>query len=232
MPKTLPDNVIYDPELMDKIFIYKDRHHAGKVLASFMKSNNVEFDKVFAIPAGGVPVALEVAKAYKKPLDMVIVKKVLYPWTTEAGFGAVAPDGTVVLAPVDLPEDVIEKKMKEALEKVIQRERILRRGRPYEVPPRVVVIDDGIATGYTMIAAIRFLRKAGAEKVVAAAPTASLEGVIAVAKEADLVMVPNIRSGPYFAVAEAYQQWRDLTEDEVLSMLSEYFESTTNSSEG
>ena len=197
-----------------------------------MKINNIEFDKVFAIPAGGVPVAIEVAEAYKKPLDLVIVKKVLYPWTTEAGFGAVAPDGTAVLAPVELPDEVIKEKVREALEKVLYREKILRGGRPYEVPPRVAVIDDGIATGYTMIAAIRFLRKMGAESVIAAAPTASADGASLVAKEADLVVVPNIRSGPYFAVAEAYVEWRDLTEEEVLEMLSEYSNSTTSFSEG
>ena len=212
--------------------MYEDRKHAGKVLAEFMMASGIDFDKVFAIPAGGVPVAIEVARTYKKPLDLVIVKKVLYPWTTEAGFGAVAPDGTAVLAPVELPEEVIEEKVKEALEKVLYREKVLRGGRPYEVPPRVVVIDDGIATGYTMIAAIRFLRKMGAKRVIAAAPTASADGASLVAKEADLVVVPNIRSGPYFAVAEAYVEWRDLTEEEVLEMLSEYSNSTTSFSEG
>ncbi|UXD21713.1 phosphoribosyltransferase [Ignicoccus pacificus DSM 13166] len=218
----LPENVIFDPDLSEKVYIYKDRFHAGRVLASFMKRHGIDFDKVFAIPAGGVPVAIEVAKAYQKPLDLVIVKKVLYPWTTEAGFGAVAPDGRAVLGPAPLSEEEIKEQVRKALEKVLLREKVLRGGRPYEVPPRVVVIDDGIATGYTMIAAVEFLRDKGAEEVIAAAPTASLDGAIAVSKVADLVVVPNIRSGPYFAVAEAYQEWRDLSEEEVLELLSRY----------
>ena len=223
----LPENVIYDPELSEKVYIYEDRRHAGKVLVAFMKRHKIDFDKVFAIPAGGVPVALEVAKAYKKPLDLVIVKKVLYPWTTEAGFGAVAPNGKAVLGLAPLSEGEVEEQVRKALEKILLREKILRGGRPYEVPPKVVVIDDGIATGYTMIAAVNFLREVGAREVIAAAPTASLDGAIAVAKVADLVVVPNVRSGPYFAVAEAYRRWRDLSEEEVLQMLSEYSFSST-----
>ncbi len=214
---------MYDKSLYNKTYVFKDRFHGGEVLAELLKRVNTRFDKVFAIPAGGVPVGMVVAKKFNKPLDLVVVKKVTYPWTTEAGFGAVAPDGSVVLSQVPLSEEEITAQVELALRKVVEREARLRGGREYEVPPRVIVVDDGIATGYTMIAAIKFLRNNGAEYVIAAAPTGSLDGCVNVSKYADLVVVPNLRSGPYFAVAEAYKEWRDLEEEEVLEMLGEFY---------
>lgn len=215
--------IIYDPELSEKAPVFKDRRHAGKVLAEFMKRNSLIPDLIFAIPAGGVPVALEVAKELGVKMDLIIVKKVLYPWTTEAGFGAVGPLGTVIIGPSPLSEEEVEEQVREAARKVELRERILRGNRPY---PRldgmkVAVVDDGIAAGYTMMAAVEAVRKMGAEEVWAAAPTASLDGAQRVARVADLVIVPNLRSGPVFAVADAYEEWYDLSEEEVLELLEE-----------
>ncbi len=217
------EKIVYDESLFNKTYVFRDRFEGGKALARLLKKVNARFDKVFAIPAGGIPVGIVVAKEFNKPLDLIVVKKVTYPWTTEAGFGAVAPDGSVVLAQVPLTEEEIRAQVEIALKKVLEREVKLRGGREYEVPPKVIVVDDGIATGYTMIAAIKFLRNKGAEYVIAGAPTGSLEGCLHVAKYADLVVVPNLRTGPYFAVAEAYQEWRDLEDEEVLEMLGEFY---------
>ncbi len=215
--------ILYDPELSERAPVYRDRRHAGRVLAEFMERHGLVPDFIFAIPAGGVPVALEVAKRFGVKMDLIIVKKILYPWTTEAGFGAVGPLGTVIVGPNPLSEEEVEEQMREAMRKVEMREKLLRGGRPY---PRldglkVAVIDDGIAAGYTMIAAVQAVRKMGAEEVWAAAPTASLDGAQRVARYADLVIVPNIRSGPVFAVADAYEIWYDLSEEEVLELLEE-----------
>ncbi len=215
--------IVYDPALSEKIRIYRDRRHAGKVLAEFMRKNSLIPDIVMAIPAGGVPVALEIAKTLGVKMDLVIVKKVLYPWTTEAGFGAVGPMDTVVLGPSPLTEEEIVRQVEEAKRKVEEREIVLRRGKPYPHLDglRVAVVDDGIAAGYTMLTAVRFVKKLGASEVWAAAPTSSYDGARLVAQEADLVIVPNIRSGPVFAVADAYEHWYDLSEEEVLELLKE-----------
>jgi len=215
--------IIYDPSLSERVKVYKDRRHAGRVLGSFMKSHSLIPDLIMAIPAGGVPVALEVAKVLGVKMDIIIVKKVLYPWTTEAGFGAVGPLGTVVLGPSPLSEEEVKLQLAEALKKVEERERLLRKGKPYPdlTGLTVAVVDDGIAAGYTMLAAVEAVRKMGAREVWAAAPTASVDGAERVARKADLVIVPNLRSGPYFAVAEAYEVWYDLDEEEVLQLLEE-----------
>ncbi len=217
------DKIIYDPELSGKAPVYKDRRHAGKVLAEFMDKNELKPDFILAIPAGGVPVALEVAKHFMVPMDLVIVKKVLYPWTTEAGFGAVGPFGIITLGPSPLTEEEVKEQVKKALEKVEMRERLLRGGRPYPdlSGKRVAVVDDGIAAGYTMITAVQAARKMGADEVWAAAPTGSIDGCERVARVADLVIVPNLRGGPVFAVADAYEEWYDLSEEEVLQLLEE-----------
>jgi len=215
--------IIYDQELSGKTLVYKDRRHAGKVLAEFMEKNGLRPDFVLAIPAGGVPVALEVAKHFVVPMDLVIVKKVLYPWTTEAGFGAVGPFGIVTLGPSPLTEEEVKEQVRKAMEKVEMRERVLRGNKPYPdlSGKRVAVVDDGIAAGFTMITAVQAARRMGAEEVWAAAPTASIDGAERVAQVADLVIVPNLRGGPVFAVADAYEEWYDLSEEEVLELLRE-----------
>ncbi len=209
--------------------MFRDRWHAGEVLAGLVLRLVAEGrvrrpDVVYAIPAGGVPVAIRVAEALGAPLDLVVVKKVTYPWTTEAGFGAVAPDGTPVVDEVaasELGAEVVERQAEAAWRRVVERLERLRGSRRY---PRldgltVMVVDDGIAAGWTMIAAVRFLRSLGAERVYAAAPTSSLDGAQRVAEYADAVITVNLRAGLYFAVAEAYLEWRDLEDEEVAEML-------------
>ncbi len=209
--------------------VFRDRWDAGYALASMVSLLVGEGywrkpDIVYAIPAGGVPVAIVVAKRLGSRLDLVVVKKVTYPWTTEAGFGAVAPDGRPIVdaeAVMELGEDVVERQARIAWRKVVERLEVLRGSRSYPnlQGRRVLVVDDGIAAGWTMIAAIRFLRRLGASMVYAAAPTGSLDGSKRVAEHADSVAVVNLRSGLYFAVAEAYVEWRDLTDEEVVRLL-------------
>ncbi|BEP18365.1 phosphoribosyltransferase [Pyrofollis japonicus] len=180
---------------------------------------------VYAIPAGGVPVGIVVAERLGAVLDVVPVKKATFPWTTEAGFGAVAPGGTVVVdkaVAALLGEEVAEEQVARASEAVKRRLALLRGTPRY---PRldntpVLVVDDGIAAGWTMVAATRFLNGLGA-RVYAAAPTGSIDGSKRVAEEARRVAVLNLRGGPVFAVADAYVEWRDLGDDKVLEMLEE-----------
>ncbi len=211
--------------------VFRDRWHAGEVLAGLVARLVEEGhwrrpDVVYAIPAGGVPVAIRVAEELGAPLDLLVVKKVTYPWTTEAGFGAVAPDGRPVVdarAVEELGESVVAEQARRAWERVAERLEKLRGTSRY---PRlegrtVLIVDDGIAAGWTMIAAVRFARGLGAPVVYAAAPTGSVDGCERVAEHADSVAVVNLRGGLYFAVAEAYLEWRDLEDEEVAEMLRE-----------
>jgi predicted phosphoribosyltransferase len=103
--------------------LFKDRIDAGRQLGERLKNYQYQNPVVLAIPAGGVPVGLEVAKILGCPLDLILVRKIQFPWTTEAGFGAIASDGTLFLGrqTQELPREVIEKQTKKALKEVKHR---------------------------------------------------------------------------------------------------------------
>jgi len=211
-------------ELRDRYLVFEDRLDAGRRLASFLRSRGVSFSRVLAIPNGGVAVGYALALELEVPLSVAVVRKITYPWTTEAGFGAVSWLGDAV---VDEGERgwLGERAYAECLARA--RRSVEERARLYAsyLPPRLegeepLVVDDGIATGYTMLAAVGAARRLGAARVLAAAPTASRRAAELVAERVDLLAVLNVRSHLPFAVADAYRSWTDLSEREVLEMLS------------
>lgn len=214
------------PELADKVRVFRDRTHAGAVLAGMLEDYRDSTAVVLAIPSGGVPVAAEIARRLALELDVAVVSKILFPWTTEAGFGAVAFDGSRWIdddaARIHaIGPDQIERQTKEARAKVERRLKRLRGSRPpLNLAGRtLILVDDGIAAGSTMRAAIAALRKQGAGEIAVAVPTAHDRSLALVAPLADLVVCANIRGGCRFAVADAYEEWRDLGEDEVAGLL-------------
>jgi predicted phosphoribosyltransferase len=214
------------PELRDRVNVFRDRAHAGQVLADMLKLHCDQKTIIMAIPAGGVPVAYEVTKSLKLELDVAVVSKMTLPWNTEAGYGAIAFDGTVrlnqaLLQRLGLAKEEIQKGIKETAAKVKNRVSRLRGSKPFQnlEGRKVILIDDGLASGFTMIVAIEALRKSGAENVTVAVPTAHLESARKIIKIADGMFCPNLRSGLQFAVASAYEKWSDVTEEEVISIL-------------
>jgi predicted phosphoribosyltransferase len=204
---------------------FKDREAAGRAVAAMLKNYKDTDAIVLAIPAGGVPVAAEIARALGLPLEVTPVSKVLFPWTTEGGFGAVAFDGSVwidqdAVENFGLDEAQIEKAIAEARAKVERRNARLRSGKALlDLSDRtLILVDDGIAAGSTMRTAIAALRKAGAGRIVVTVPTAHGRSVEALRSLADDIVCPNIRSGMRFAVADAYEEWRDLSDDEIEAM--------------
>jgi predicted phosphoribosyltransferase len=150
----------------------------------------------------------------------------LYPWTTESGFGAVAFDGSAWIdqAAVEgygLTSSQVEKATADARAKVERRSKKLSSGNALRdlSGKTVILVDDGIAAGSTMRTAIDALRKLGAGRVVVAVPTAPARSLEAMRKLADEIVCADIRSGASFAVADAYEEWRDLSDDEVEAML-------------
>jgi predicted phosphoribosyltransferase len=181
---------------------------------------------VVGIPAGGVPVAAALAQELELPLDVAPVSKVLYPWTTESGYGAVAFDGSVWLDDArmegfGLTPIQTEAAIAQARSKVERRLARLRAGRAPLAPDgrTVIVVDDGIAAGSTMRTAIAALRRQGASTVVVAVPTAHESALGAIAALADAAYCANVRAGARFAVADAYAQWRDVCDDELDALL-------------
>ncbi len=230
--RELGRKLIYDKSLLGLYYVFEDREDAGRKLAELLR-REVEIPEnsmVFAIPCGGVPVAYVVATELGTELDLVICRKILIPWNPEAGYGAVAPDGTYVLNEtlvryLGLSEEDVREGIERTLREIRRREQVFRSGRSYpDLRGRtVIVVDDGIASGYTMLVATRFLKKLGAEKIIVATPTASASSLKLLSGEVDLLCVVNVRSDVFgFAVADAYRNWYDLSDEEVLEYLSRY----------
>jgi len=220
-------NLIEAPALRDRFHVFFDRTSAGQQLAGHLTGYQGREVRLFAIPAGGVPVAVEIARSLSIPLDLLIVRKIQFPWTTEAGFGALDPGGQAImnedlLRRMPLTPEEIEAQITKTAAVIRQREARLREGKPY---PRLnglpaIVVDDGLASGYTMRAAIQFLKGRGAERLVVAVPTASERTVWELLPLVDELYCLNVRGGFSFAVADAYENWYDLTEEEILAILS------------
>lgn len=201
--------------------MFRDRAAAGQVLAGMLEKFRGTDTLVLAIPAGGVPVAAEIALALELPLALAPVSKVLLPWTTESGYGAVAFDGTEwidqeAVQSYGLSAAQVAKAVAEARAKVRRRTRAM----PEVAGRAAILVDDGIAAGSTMRTAIAALRKQRAAQVIVAVPTAHRHSYDLIAKLADQIYCPDVRSGFRFAVADAYERWHDLSDDEVEALLT------------
>lgn len=205
---------------------FRDRTDAGKKLGHRLQGLDVQNVVVLAIPAGGVPVGKEVARILRVPLELMIARKVKFPWTTEAGFGAVAADGTVYLGPYaeGLPPDVIQRQTRQAQEEVEQRKKAFLQGRkePDLLGKTVILVDDGLAAGSTMLVAVRAVRKKLPEKIIVAVPTASGSAVKLIRPQVDQLLALYVHPAHLpFAVASSYENWYDLSDEEVKMYLED-----------
>lgn len=205
--------------------IFKDRVSAGKLLSKHLKQykgkNNV---LVLGIPRGGVVVAHEVAKALKLPLDVIVVRKIGAPFQPELALGAVDPDGEVfweekLLEEVGTNKEQLADTVKNEWKELKRREDLYRAGKGNldVLGKKVILVDDGIATGSTTLAAIKYLKRHKA-KIILAVPVASLdawEKVKAIADEAYVLDTPE-----YFqAVGQFYHQFLPVSDEEVIKYL-------------
>jgi predicted phosphoribosyltransferase len=207
---------------------FRDRHEAGRMLAELV-APEVEGEDVvvLALPRGGVEVGYEVASRLGAPLDVLLVRKLGVPWQPELAFGAIAT-GDVVVINQDhvhalgihqgLIRDVVTR---ERLE-LDRRERLYRQDRkPLRLRGKtVVVVDDGIATGSTLRAALESLAKRGVARCIVACPVAAAETVRTLEREADLVLCLETPMN-FFAVGAWYEDFLPVTDDEVRRLLKE-----------
>ncbi|MDD1675009.1 MAG: phosphoribosyltransferase [Methanomicrobiales archaeon] len=219
--------IIEDPYLRDKCSVYKDRRDAGTVLGHLLCGVQEWSGPVCCpIPAGGVPVAAQIARILLAPLRLTIVRKVHVPWNQEAGFGAVTWDGRVILNTelldtLGMTGEEVDQVIEETRRNIQERIARLRPTRPEpDLRQReVILIDDGLASGYTMLAAVGAVRHHEPASITVAVPTAHDMSIRRVTAGADYIVCPNIRSGPHYAVADAYREWHDVSDKEVLSCL-------------
>ena len=207
--------------------LFHDRREAGRVLAEKLAAYAHRPDVLaLALPRGGVPVAYEVARALGAPLDVFVVRKLGVPGYEELAMGAIASGGVRVLNDqlverLGIPEDMMDVVVARERQELERRERLYRRGRP---PPdvrgrTVILVDDGLATGATMHAAIQALRKQNPARIVVAVPTASPETCEEMKAEADDV-VCAITPEPFHAVGRWYQNFSQTTDEEVDVLLT------------
>ena len=225
MKARLPQNVIEMAELRDRVAVFRDREHAGEILAGMLARYEGSRAILFAVPAGGVPVAAVMAERLRLRLEVAVVSKITMPWNTEAGYGAVAFDGSVlfnegILARIGLTEAQIEQGRRATLEKVQRRLRKFRGDRPLPdlEATKAILVDDGLASGFTMLAAIGALRRLGGRDVIVAVPTAGASAVERVAPAVESLYCANIRGGMSFAVASAYELWEDVEEQDAVNL--------------
>ena len=207
--------------------LFRDRRDAGRLLAEKLAAYANRPDAlVLALPRGGVPVAYEVARALGAPLDVFVVRKLGVPGYEELAMGAVATGGVRVLNDqlverLGIPEQMIDAVAARELQELARRERRYRGGRP---PPdvrgrTVILVDDGLATGATMHAAIEALRQQKPTRIVVAVPTASPETCEEMKTKADDVICA-ITPAPFQAVGRWYQDFSQTTDEEVEALLS------------
>jgi putative phosphoribosyl transferase len=219
------------PEMRNRTDVFRDRRDAGTVLAGMMEKYKHIPAQVMAIPAGGVEVGVMLAETLKLPLDIAVVSKITPPWSTELGYGAVAFDDSVLLNRSflhqwGLSEEEVQEGIARAKEKVRRRITQWRGVRlfPDLAGKTVLLVDDGLATGYTMQGAINALVKYRPKAIVVAVPTAHTNSIEELKGMAETFFCPNIRSGLDFAVADAYRHWSDVRESEVGDLLNRFWE--------
>jgi predicted phosphoribosyltransferase len=207
--------------------VFANRREAGAVLAAELESYKDRGDVVvLALPRGGVPVAYEVAKALRAPLDVFVVRKLGVPGHRELAMGAIGPGGVRVLNPsivawYGVSQAAIERTALDELAELRRRERAYRGARePLEVEGRVVIlVDDGLATGSTMKAAVQAIRERSPARVVVAVPTGARETCASMRRLADEVVCA--RSPEEFsAVGEWYADFSQTSDSEVRELLA------------
>jgi len=222
----MPAEVVESAALRGREGVFADREEAGERLAELLAGYRGTDAFVLAIPSGGVPVGLVVADRLELPFDLLILRKIPIPGNPEAGFGALTLDGDLLLnerlvADLGLTPEQIQRLAAPVRDELVARNVRFRHERPFPALEgrTALLVDDGLASGLTLLAGVRLVRRCRPAAIAVAVPTAAAGSVERLAPEVDRIVCPNIRSGRTFAVARAYRKWYDLSAGEVLELL-------------
>lgn len=208
--------------------LYKDRTDAGKALADELSDYRKEDPVVMALPNGGIPVGLEISKGLECYFDLLFVSKITPAFNTEIGYGSVSESGVVnlnrsLIGRFGLSENEVSRDIDKTKMKINSRIKCYSLNKRHSIKNKpVILVDDGIASGYTMINSVETMKKKGAETVVIAVPTAPLSSINNIQHLVNKIICPDIRDTFHFAVADAYENWYDLNNDEAIEFLKKY----------
>jgi putative phosphoribosyl transferase len=206
---------------------FKDRTEAGRLLGKAIAEKDYPDPVVLALPRGGIPIAMEVARALAAPMDLILVRKIGVPSQPELAAGAIVDGGepeTIynddVIAMTGLTRNHVDELGKRQLEEIERRRALYLKDRP-AVPVAgrtAIVVDDGIATGATARAALHAMRRKQAQKVVLAVPVGPTDTLASFAGEADEVICLSEPS-PFYAIGIHYLDFRQLDDDDVIDLM-------------
>ena len=210
---------------MNRLTDYRDRRHAGDVLAELLLSYQGTETLVLAVPRGGVPVALPVVQTLGCSLDLIIPRKIGAPGQPELAIGAVCEDGEVLLnrrlaQNLGVSEEYIRRTAAAEVSEIRRRLTVYRGSRPAAVLKfrTVIVIDDGVATGFTLSAALKSAGRQNPRELILAVPVGPADSLAMLACDADKVICP-LQPEQFWSVGQFYRHFEQLDDDEVRSML-------------
>jgi putative phosphoribosyl transferase len=209
--------------------VFENRYDAGRKLAEKLLEYAGKSAIVLGIPNGGIAVALGVALALDAELDLVISRKIPLPLSPEGGFGSVTDDGTIILdedlvKQVGLTQQQITYQVSQVRSDIRHRSLLYHKDRPpLSITGRtVIIVDDGLASGYTMKAAITSLKHRKPDKIIAAVPVGPERVVNDISSVADRVVTCVVGKESVFYVSDYYRHWQDITDAEVLHCIKEW----------
>ena len=204
--------------------LFKDRFEAGEMLADKLAEFKGKDAIVLAIPRGGLQIGYPISKRLGIPLDIIITKKIPYPGEPEYAIGSVGPNGHVFLTEIgsDIPESYVKAEAEELRKAIQERYKKYRGSKPLpELKNKIVIlVDDGLATGSTMMAAVEFLKKEKPAKIIVAVPVAPQEAVDKFSKMVDKVIclhTPDI----FYAIGMFYESFPQVEDEEAIRLLKE-----------
>jgi putative phosphoribosyl transferase len=200
------------------MYLYYDRLEAGHILARQLEKYKNDPVVVLAIPRGGVPVAYVIGKELGFPVDIVLTKKIGHPMHKEYAIGAVSLTDVYVIPHKNVSAHYINKETELIREKLRELDKKFRHGRePEKLEGKtIIIVDDGIATGNTLITTVSMLKKSNPGKIVIAVPVASREAVDKLSREVDEVVCPLIPD-MFIGVGGFYENFQQLTDEEAIS---------------
>lgn len=202
--------------------MFVDRKDAGEKLAKSLKKYERKDVIVLAIPRGGTEVGYEVAKELGARFNLLVTRKLPYPYNPESGFGAIAEDGTLIFVSKPFSDQRIQEIIEEQEEEIKERiDKLRKKSLPNFEDQILILVDDGIATGSTMKAAVEYCKKRNPKKIVVASPVSSERVRKEFDESVDEVVVLETPMN-FRAVAQVYENWYDVSDEEVLEIMNKW----------